>query len=248
MAILEMPKIEYVGLPNISKAEKAAVEKNAWRYLGMSKIPERYGTALNLTISRGSKCTNCEKKACSDAIYYAKVAQPNEKFVGGLYSPVLTDISYKLVVIDGLGQLDNVFGPVGVAIFGSSGSETVMVGSTPIYVSGAWANMVTKDALDAIAVFRGNLDGRLKEHANGKRRVGETFEMFRKGLEVQREYDIGAGITLAAGDRAVRAAYDEYIRKAYQCIISDDQELTLQETLQNLENYEFYLTGKIRGV
>ena len=220
----------------------------------MSRIPDRYGKELNLTkepnlvIARGSKCGNCEKNGCSKATYHARVLRQDKEFVGGLYFPMSADVSYRLVVIDGLGKLDRLFGPVGIEVFGASTNEVNIVGTAPIYVSGAWATMVSKDALDAIEVFRGNMDDRLKKHIDAKRCKGITLGEFKAGLEMRRKDDICAGITLAAGDEAVKIAYDDEMQQVAERLVSDAQECTLRETLQNLENYEFYLTGKIRAV
>jgi hypothetical protein len=242
-----MPKIEYVGLPNLSKAEKAGVENDAWRYLGMSRIPDRYGKELNLAVGRGSKCASCEKPGCSEATYHARVLQA-EQYRGGLYVPMLTDLSYRFVVIDGLSKLDDLFGPVGIEILGAGNNEVGVIGATPIYVSTAWAKMVSEDALDAIEVFRGNMDNRLKKHTYAKKYKGMTLGEFKASLEMRRKDDVGAGITLAAGDKAIKIAYTEEMQKVAERLVSDAQECTLRETLQNLENYEFYLTGMIRAI
>ncbi|GEM_PF-5351903 len=84
-----MQKIEYVGEITPSRD----VEKEAFAYIGLSKIPELRGTEFKITLSKSD--TN---------LYYARLESPGRKFAGEIYFPMSSMQSYVRVIGEGMMQ------------------------------------------------------------------------------------------------------------------------------------------------
>lgn len=246
-------RLTYIGIDAPEDA-KARIAVDAYRHLGMSKIPDRHGKGLDMTISMSDKCAECREK-CDSVIYNARVSLDGEeaerspmdalnRFAGALYFPIPAGESYKRVIYEGMKKLDDLWGAVGLGIEISKDG----IGSMELHASDAWAIMAESDPVVAVKDCTRKLVRRAISGISAKLVVdlGEkegnlVLDIFKSYLNMYRDVDIDAGITLAAGDDAVKRRYNEELKKIGASAISDSQTLVLMEALQNLENYDFYL-------
>lgn len=244
------PEIEYRGI-RLSEAEKRRISESALDYLEQSKIPERYKTDLCLAVSNAGKAgTNLYHAGVFNG---ARAPVSSDKFAGEFYFPMPPVRSYGMVVGEGLAKADDAWPgnpkfPIRCVQLVSNGNMTAISSTTEyIPMSELWDRRIERyleGADELVEAYLEVVSQRLEEHKyvlrfTAGRNEGD-IEGFKSRLKQAYGDDIFYAIIFAAGKEAVKDLYDDFAKY----LLSYKQLQTLQETLINLENYQFFLTGK----